>query len=683
MIFLSFEWGLPLKNPILVFSIVLFVILFSQIALRKFKIPSILGPILAGLILGPHGTHVLERNSAIELFGTVGLLYIMFIAGLELDLNEFKKTKYRSGSFGLLTFIFPLIIGYIACYYIFGYSGLSSLLIASMFSTHTLVAYPIVSRLGVNRNVAVTITVGGTIITDTLVLLNLAFITGLHEGKTGLNYWLGFGGGVLAFVAFVVIAFPYIARWFFKNVKGENSSQYIFILGLVFLAAFAAELAGIEAIIGAFLAGLVLNKLIPHTSSLMNRIEFVGNAFFIPFFLLRVGMLVNLSVLLEGFTAIVLAISLTVIAIGGKYIAAYITQKLFKYSINQRNLIFGLSSAHAAATIAVILVGFNIGILDEKVLNATIILILITCLVSSFIVENAAKKLAISESELVPHKENDVEKILIPISNPKTIELLMDFAIMLKDPLSKEPLLPLTVVENNEEATQRILSGRKMLEKATVYASSSENKTEIITRVDLNVAHGISLSIKELMVTDVVIGWGAKFNPIDKIFGSTIDEVVNNSWDQYLFVSKLSNPLNTYKSINLLLPSNIHCEKHFATAVSKILRISKAMSVKLVIYGSELTKNLVENIIKEKKQSVESEFRNLKDLEDFIISSKKIAPEDFIILLSARKGSISHDSILDNMPSKLSKHFPESDFVICYPKQSDGQSECANIGPGN
>src|SRR5690625_2637622 len=393
---------LPLKDPVLIFSVVLFIILLAPVILRKFRIPSIIGLILAGVAIGPHGFHIMDRDSSIQLFGTVGLLYIMFMAGLELDLNEFKKHKNKSLIFGMLTFCFPFSLGILACHFLLGFSYLSSTLIASMFSTHTLVSYPIASKLGISKNNAVTIAVGGTIITDTVVLLLLAVITGANKGELSVGFWIQLGISIVVFTLIVFLLFPIIGRWFFKNMKGDSVSEYIFVLAMVFLAAFLAELAQIEAIIGAFMAGLALNKLIPHTSPVMNRIEFVGNALFIPFFLLSVGMLVDLKVLLNGPQALTVAGILVVVAFLGKWIAAYLTQKVFHYSKNQRNVLFGLTSAHAAATLAVILIGYKIGLVNEAALNGTIILILISCLVASFITENAGRKLVIEEDATLP-----------------------------------------------------------------------------------------------------------------------------------------------------------------------------------------------------------------------------------------------------------------------------------------
>src|SRR5690606_16566309 len=372
---LSHEFELPLHNPVLIFSLVLLIILLAPILLKRLNIPGIIGLIISGVIIGPYGFNILEKTSAVDLFSTIGLLYIMFIAGLELDLNEFKATRNKSLLFGFFTFTIPIAIGFPVCHYILGFDFNASLLTSSMFATHTLVTYPIVSKLGISKNPAVAITVGGTILTDTAVLIMLAVILGSHDGGLTQEFWIRLGISLVLFSAFMFMVIPRIAKWFFRKLESEKHSHYIFVLSVVFFSAFLAEIAGLESIIGAFVAGLALNKLIPHSSALMNRIEFIGNSLFIPFFLISVGMIVDISVILSGPMALIIAGTLTVVAILGKWLAAFFTQISFGFSKGQRKLIFGLSSAHAAATLAVILVGYKAGILDDNILNGTVILI--------------------------------------------------------------------------------------------------------------------------------------------------------------------------------------------------------------------------------------------------------------------------------------------------------------------
>ncbi|HMW67249.1 MAG TPA: cation:proton antiporter, partial [Chitinophagaceae bacterium] len=527
------EFQLPLKNPVLIFSLILFIILLSPILLKRLNIPGIIGLIISGVIIGPHGLNILAKNSAVDLFSTIGLLYIMFIAGLELDMNEFKANRNKSIVFGFFTFIIPLAIGFPVCYYLLKYNFDASFLTASMFATHTLVAYPIVSKLGISKNQAVAITVGGTILTDTAVLIILAVIMGKSQGTLNQEFWVQLGVSLTIFSIIMFLIIPKIAKWFFRKLESEKHSHYIFVLSVVFFAAFLAEVAGVEAIIGAFVAGLALNKLIPHSSALMNRIEFIGNALFIPFFLISVGMLVDISVLFSGPMAWIIAITLSVVAILGKWMAAKMTQLVFRYSKAQGKLIFGLSGAHAAATLAVILVGYEAKILDENILNGTIILILITCIVASLATEKAAKKIILETEEdpaallQADHIKN--EHILIPIANIENLEKLLELSIFIKDKKSVNPISVLSVVSNNEEAELKIVNARNKLESFVKTASAAETKINIITTIDHNAISGISRISREIMADLIIREWPAKTGFLDKLVGETVDSVLTST----------------------------------------------------------------------------------------------------------------------------------------------------------
>jgi Kef-type K+ transport system membrane component KefB len=399
------QFHTPFANPVLVFTLILFIILLSPLLMRKMKLPDVVGFILAGICFGPHGLNLLTKSSAIELFSTIGLLYIMFIAGIELDLNMFKKMKHKSFVFGFLTFSVPIVIGFPVCYYLLGYQLLSSILTSSMFATHTLVAYPIISKYGIAKNEAVAVTVGGTILTDTAVLIILAVIIGAKNGGLTAGFWLQLIISLVIFISIVFLLIPRIAKWFLSRPGIGDNSRYVFILLCLFLSGFFAQLAGVEPIIGAFIAGLALNPLIPAESALSKNIEFTGKSLFIPFFLVSVGMVVDLRVLFKGQQALIVAFSLTLTALAGKWIAALFTKKIFNYSGIQRKLIFGLSSSHAAATLAIILIGYKDKIIDANILNGTIILILVTCMVASFVTADASKQLvASSENEYAGKK---------------------------------------------------------------------------------------------------------------------------------------------------------------------------------------------------------------------------------------------------------------------------------------
>jgi Kef-type K+ transport system membrane component KefB len=666
------EFQLPLKNPVLIFSLILFIILLSPILLKRLNIPGIIGLIISGVIIGPHGLNILAKNSAVDLFSTIGLLYIMFIAGLELDMNEFKANRNKSIVFGFFTFIIPLAIGFPVCYYLLKYNFDASFLTASMFATHTLVAYPIVSKLGISKNQAVAITVGGTILTDTAVLIILAVIMGKSQGTLNQEFWVQLGVSLTIFSIIMFLIIPRIAKWFFRKLESEKHSHYIFVLSVVFFAAFLAEVAGVEAIIGAFVAGLALNKLIPHSSALMNRIEFIGNALFIPFFLISVGMLVDISVLFSGPMAWIIAITLSVVAILGKWMAAKMTQLVFRYSKAQGKLIFGLSGAHAAATLAVILVGYEAKILDENILNGTIILILITCIVASLATEKAAKKIILETEEdpaallQADHIKN--EHILIPIANIENLEKLLELSIFIKDKKSVNPISVLSVVSNNEEAELKIVNARNKLESFVKTASAAETKINIITTIDHNAISGISRISREIMADLIIREWPAKTGFLDKLVGETVDSVLTST-EKNTFICYLNKPLVLHKRIIIAAPPLCEHEIGFELWITKISRLSQELSIPVHLYCNSTTGKAVSKTMAIAKLPIPFSLIPFDDWDDFLILARNIQENDLFVLISARKGTASYTQVLDNLPAKLEKHFAANSRVIIFPQQ--------------
>ena len=371
----------PITDPTWIFFLVLVIILFAPIVLERLRIPHIIGMILAGIVIGEHGFNILARDSSFELFGKVGLYYIMFLAGLEMNMEDFKSIRVKATVLGLLAFVIPLAIGIWTNVSLLGYTITASVLLASMYASHTLIAYPIVIRYGINRQRSVNIAVGGTAVTDTITLLVLAVVGGMYKGEYSEMFWVWLALKVILIGGFIMITFPRIGRWFFRRYN-DNVVQYIFVMAMVFLGAGLMEFVGMEGILGAFLAGLVLNRLIPHVSPLMSHLEFVGNALFIPYFLIGVGMLIDLNVLFGHIDSLKVASVMIVVALGGKWIASWMTQKIYRMRGIERMMMFGLSSAQAAATLATVLVGYNIilpdgsRLLNDDVLNGTILLIL-------------------------------------------------------------------------------------------------------------------------------------------------------------------------------------------------------------------------------------------------------------------------------------------------------------------
>jgi Kef-type K+ transport system membrane component KefB len=665
------EFELPLSNPVLVFSLILLIILISPIVLRRLNIPGIIILIISGIVIGPYGAGILEQNAAIDLFSTIGLLYIMFIAGLELDMNQFKANRNKSFLFGFFTFIIPLGIGFPVCYFLLNYDFNASFLTASMFATHTLLTYPIVSKLKVSKNEAVAITVGGTILTDTAVLIVLAVIMGNHEGTLNAAFWQRLGISLAIFSAIMFLLVPRIAKWFFTSMENEKHSHYIFVLTVVFISAFLAELAGVEPIIGAFLAGLSLNRLIPHSSALMNRVEFIGNSLFIPFFLISVGMLVDISVIFTGPTALIVAGTLTVVAVFGKWLASLFTQLIFKYSAAQRKVIFGLSSGHAAATLAVIIVGFNAGIIDENILNGTVILILATSIVATLATQRAALKLKTeSEKDLSKEVKNAEafknETILLPIANILNFDKLLEFAILIKDKASPNPISILSVVPNNAEAEINIARATGKLEDFVSQASAAEAEVTIHATIDQNVAQGIARKAREIIADLVIFGWPSEKGLMDKLIGKKMERIIaaNNKTS---FITHFSRPLATHKRLFLIVPALAEEEEGFPLWVSKIEVLSKELSVPVVINCNGVSKKAFLEQFKKLKSDSPVTYKIFQEWNDFLILGRDMQEEDIVVLISARKGSKSFQNVLRGIPAKLEKYFFDKSRIIIYP----------------
>ncbi|MGI6369200.1 MAG: cation:proton antiporter [Ignavibacteria bacterium] len=664
------NFTLPLNHSVHVFAILLAIILFVPIILKRINVPNIIGLIIAGVIIGPYGLNLIDNHhQGVSMFSTIGLLYIMFIVGLELDLNEFLANKNKSIVFGFFTFIIPISIGFPVCYYLLGYDFNASFLTASMFATHTLVTYPIVSRLGVAKNQAVAITVGGTILTDTAVLIILALILSNTDGGINTIFLIKLALSVIVFFAIVFLLIPRIAKWFFQKGGGEKYSHYIFVLFIIFFCGFLAELCGLEAIIGAFTAGLALNRLIPHSSALMNRIDFFGNSLFIPIFLISVGMLVNISVVFNGMTTIIIAGILTITALLGKWFAAFFTQIIFKYSTIQRNIIFGLSSSRAAATIVIIIVGYNAGIVDEYILNGTIVLILLTCIVASFVTQASAKKLAVIQ-ENAPLTASELgafgqEKILVPIANPSNIGHHVELALLIKDKSSVNSISLLGVVPNNEAAEKNIISFKKQLQDFIDNATAAEIDVDTITTIDHNAANGIVRTARELMTDIIILGWPGKTGVLEKLLGDKVDLIIKNV-DRNLFICHIEQDFINHKRIVVISPPLVEKETGFNLWLAKIVRLSQELSIPILHLGDPKTQEIIANT---KNLSAPFTFQPLVEWQNPVLYGDIIKDNDMIIMVSAHQGYISYMPVLDHLPTRLEERYPHHSRIVVYPKQ--------------
>lgn len=677
--FVNFDFHLPVTDPTWIFFLVLVIILFAPIVLERLRIPHIIGMILAGVVIGEHGFNILARDSSFELFGKVGLYYIMFLAGLEMNMEDFKSIRVKATVLGLLAFIFPLGIGIWTNLHLLGYSLATSVLLASMYASHTLIAYPIVIRYGINRQRAVSIAVGGTAVTDTLTLLVLAVVGGMYKGETSEMFWIWLVLKVVVLSVVIMYAFPRIGRWFFRRYS-DNVVQYIFVMAMVFLGAGLMEFVGMEGILGAFLAGLVLNRLIPHVSPLMSHLEFVGNALFIPYSLIGVGMLIDVNVLFGHIDSVKVAVVMIIVALLGKWIASWLTQKIYKMRALERELMFGLSNAQAAATLAAVLVGYNIilpngeRLLNEDVLNGTILLILVTCVVSSFITEHAAKRIAMDDAEVSDEKAQEKEKFLIPVANPETLESLMSLAMVVRDEKQPDNLVALNVINDNNGSVKQEMRGKRSLERAAQIAASTSVRLKTVSRFDLNITTGILHTAKEYEATNIIIGLHCKMSIVDSFFGNLTENLLKNTYLQVM-VARFLIPVNTLRRIIVAVPPKAEFEHGFMKWITHMCRMSSRLGCRVHFYAHPQTLGYIRGYIQKKHKDTRVAYSELEDWDDLLLLTGQVNYDHLLVIISARRGSISYDSAFERLPMQISKYFNNNSIMLLYPEQKGDPNE--------
>lgn len=670
----DFDLQLPITDPTWIFFLVLVIILFAPMVLGRLRIPHIIGMILAGVVIGEYGFNILERDSSFELFGKVGLYYIMFLAGLEMDMEDFKKNRVKALVFGLITFIVPMALGIWSSMDLLEYGFTTSVLLASMYASHTLIAYPIVSRYGLSRLRSVNITIGGTAVTVTLALLILAVIGGMYKGTLDSMFWVLLVVKVAFLSLLIVLLFPRIGRWFFRRYE-DNVMQFVFVLAMVFLGGGLMEFVGMEGILGAFLAGLVLNRLIPKLSPLMNRLEFVGNALFIPYFLIGVGMIIDVRTLFAGGEALKVAVVMTVVATFSKWLAAWITQKTFRMRTTERTMMFGLSNAQAAATLAAVLIGNKIEVspgvplLNDDVLNGTVVMILFTCIISSVMTERAARKIAVKEAlEGMTDKPREEENILIPVANPDTIENLVGMALIMKDPKRKDGLTALSVINDNNDSEARQEQGRRYLERTAMVAAAADVTVNTVSRFDLNIASGIIHTLKEYNASEVVIGLHRKATLVDSFLGTMTENLLKGMHRQVMIVKCLM-PVNTLRRIIVAVPPKAEFEVGFAKWVERLCRMGSQLGCRVHFFANAYTLRCLQGYMEQKQKGVRAEYTELENWDDLLLLTGHVNFDHLLVIVSARRGFISYDPSFERLPMQITKYFNNSSLIVLYPDQ--------------
>ena len=666
----------PLSNPVAIFMIVLLIILLAPILLKRLRIPHIVGMILAGLLVGPHGLNILPRDSSIELFGQLGLLYIMFLAGVEIDLNDLRNNRYKSLVFGLFTFLIPLLLGYVSSRYLLHYALASSVLMAAMYASHTLVSFPMVSRLGLAKKTVVNIAVGGTIVTETLVLLILAAVSSHYRQEADSMNELRMLIGLLVSVFILFFVYPPLTRWFLKTFR-DSVLQFVFILVLAFGAALLTEYAGMHGVLGIFFAGLVLNKYIPKVSPLMNRLEFMGNMLFIPYFLISIGMMINFSVFAHGTEALYVALLMIVVALLGKWLASFLARQTFKMSRSEGLMLFGLSSGRAAVTLAILMIGYNIvlgydaqgeplRLLNEYVLNGSLVVILVSCIVSAVATDRAARRILLDEAKENPRLDEVDESLLIPIANPKNIDCLVQLALLMRGPRDK--LYALRVVddiikENNKENSLR------QLIYASKLAAAADLRLQQVLRYDSDVANGIIHTVREYNISDVILGLHQKL-PLNDFFLGAKTRSLMTQMQRGIYISRFILRPADINRILLVVPVKAEFEKGFLSWFNRMINLASNLNAGIDFYATAATINHCRQLMSVQQILIRTKWIEFNDLNNLPELAAEIKADDLLTVVLSRQGSVSYKFSFENIAQVLEKNFNDCNLILVYPNQT-------------
>mgnify|MGYP000946908804 FL=1 len=664
----------PITDPTLIFFVVLLMILLSPIIMGRLRIPHIIGMVLAGVLVGKYGLNILGRDASFELFGRVGLFYIMFLAGLEMDMEGLKKNRNRVMVFGMLTFLVPFAMTYFMGVSLLGYIPLASLLLAAIMASNTLIAYPIVGRYGLTRHTSSTLSVGSSMMALFMALIVMASIVNSFHGNGGILFWLLF---ILKFVAYcvgLIMVIPRVTRWFLRRYS-DAVMQFIFILAVVFLSAALSDAVGLEGIFGAFMSGLILNRFVPKVSPLMNRIEFTGNALFIPYFLIGVGMLINVRLLFAGSKILWVVFCIVFFGTLGKAVAAYLAARIFRMSWLAGHMMFGLTSAHAAGAIAMVMVGRRLEVapgqylFGDEVLNGIVIMILFTCVISTVITERAAQRLRLQEKEDQNMMKNlDDEKILIPVKYPEYSDNLITMATLMRNPRLKRELVALNVVYDDVNMRHNQAEGQRLLDHLCHLASASDVPMVTQVRVAANIANGIKHAFKEFQASEILMGLHFH-KEINRSFWGEFTRSLYNGLSRQIIVTRILQPLNTIRRIQVAIPSRAEFEPGFYRWLERLARMAGNLECRIAFHGRNETLQLVNEFIRNRFPSVRAEYEEMAHWKELPTLGSQVREDHLFVIVTARKGTISYKTAMERLPEELNKFIKGKTIMIIFPDQ--------------
>ena len=665
----------PITDPTLIFFVVMLIILFAPIVMGKLRIPHIIGMVLAGVAVGQYGLNILVRDDSFELFGKVGLYYIMFLASLEMDIEGVRRNKGRFGVFGLLTFAVPSVMTYVACITVLHYSVLASLLLGCIMASNTLIAYPIVGRYGLQRKPSVTLSVGSSMISLLMALVSLAAIVASYGGNTGVMFWVLFVGKFVGYCVLMALLIPRLARWFLRRYS-DAVMQFIFVMSMLFMSAALSEAVGLEGIFGAFVAGLILNRFIPHVSPLMNRIEFIGNALFIPYFLIGVGMLINLQLLFAGGGILGVVIMIVVFGTVGKAVAAYLASWLFRLPLSSGNMMFGLTSAHAAGAIAMLMVGMNmevapgVPLVTDDMLNGVVIMILFTCIISTIVTERSAQQITLRDKEMPEDStaSNSEEKVLIPMKYPEYAQRLVNLAMMMRNPKNNTQFVGLNVVYDDDDMLRNQEQGQRLLERMAQYSAATDIHMQTQVRVAANIANGIRHAYKEFRATEILIGMHMHPEVSQKFWGE-FHQSLFNGLNSQIIMARLTQPLTTIRRIQVAVPSRAQFEPGFYRWLERLCRLGSNLECHTEFFGREDVLPLIENYVLSRHHDMRVSYTKMAHWAEMPNLAASISPDNLFVVVTARKGTVSYKNALEFLPDEITRHFSGTNIMIIFPDQ--------------
>ncbi|MBR1932439.1 MAG: cation:proton antiporter [Prevotella sp.] len=678
-----FSSYLPIDDPALIFFVVLLIVLFAPIIMSKLRIPHIIGMVLAGVLIGPHALHVLERDSSFEIFGHVGLFYIMFLAGLEMDMESVKKNSRQFVIFGLLTCFVPLVLTYLMSVSILGYSGRASFLLGCIMASNTLIAYPIVGRYGLQRNSSVMLSVGSSMISLFLALVMIAGLSGSFSEDSGVLFWLLFALKFALFCAGSIFIIPRLTRYFLRRYS-DAVMQYIFVMAIMFLSAALSELIGLEGIFGAFFSGLIMNRYIPHVSPLMNRIEFIGNALFIPYFLIGVGMLINLRTIVDEPDMIWVVLLIAFFGTFGKAVAAYLSSLLFRLPKAEGHMMFGLTSAHAAGAIAMVMVGMKLEVapgvmlVNDQMLNGVIMMILVTCIISTLMTQKAAKEIIFREKTHLEIRKPDAddEKILVCVKYPDIAPQLLNLAVLMRNQRLNRGVVALNVVYDDQDSNKGREQGLRLLEQLQQQASASEVMLQTQVRLATNIANGIKHAFREFACSEIVMGMHVHTEVTQKFWGEFIQSLYNGL-NRQIVLTRFEQPLATLRRIQVAVPSRAEFEPGFHRWLERLCRFAGELDCRIQFHGRQESLVLINEYIQNMHPSVRGEYTPMAHWNELPQLAQGIGKDHLFVVVTARKGTISYKNALDRLPDELTKYFSGTNLMIIFPDQYGNQKEDA------